>query len=301
MTSPKHARDIKGKGRYYGSCGEGCPLGDDLFISVTNAQSVVNKPALPPAAAKVTAEAAWELLPQMVATSRQSPDGPNGCHKKKVADRCGTCRFCITAAIKAEHKAQWESKANFGTLVHSYAHSHVIGEPQPYNEDVDPFIDQYLLFLEQRHVDLDRHIEAAETTVIDRLHLYAGTGDVWMWLPTGPGGKRELWLVDIKTSLTKPVGQVYSDQVLQLAGLRYAPTAILPDDTEIDVPDFAGVALLNLRADSHALIPLPADRAAHAAFVNAVELQTYFHALDTKAWTPLDAPALPEPQARKVA
>lgn len=301
MTAPKHARDIKGKGRYYGACCDTCPLGDDLLISVTNAQGVVAKPALVPSAAKITAAAAWDRLPQMVATSRQPEIGTNGCDRKRVADRCGTCRFCITAAIKAEHKNEWEAKAELGTRIHTHAHAHVLGEPMAYDEEVEPFLAQYLLFLDAYSVDLDRHVEAAETTIVNRAKRYAGTGDVWLWLPIGPRGRRVLVLVDIKTSLTKDANVVYPDQELQLAGLRYAPTALLPDDTEVKVPRFHAAALLNLRQHDHALIPLPADRAAFRAFLGAVDLQLHFHAQDTKAWIPLDAPALPEPKPRKVA
>lgn len=301
MTSPFHARDIKGKGRYYGACSETCPFGEDVYISVTNAQSVVAKPALVPAAVKVTAETAWQYLPHMVRLSRQGPNGPNGCEKKRVADRCGQCRFCLTAAIKREHQNQWDSAADFGSLVHTYAYSHVIGRPMPPDPDVEPFMGQYLAFLKAWGVDITKDVEAAETTIVSRKHGYAGTGDVWLWLPTGKDGKLELWLVDIKTSRKAPVNRVYADQVLQLAGLRYAEKAILPDDSEVDVPKFAGAALLNLRSDAHQLIPLPADRAAHKAFVNAVGLQTFFHAQDTKSWVPLDAPALPEPTTRRKA
>lgn len=298
MTAPKHSRDIKGKGRYYGSCGDDCPLadvGDPGLISVTNAQGVVAKPALVPAAVKVTADTAWAHLPRMVATSRQPAEGTKGCDKKRVAERCGSCRFCVTAAIKREHQNQWDTAAEFGSLVHAYAHAHAIGEALPYNPDVEPFIWQYLQFLSAWHVDLEEHVEAAETTVVNRAKRYAGTGDIWLWLPTGPGGRRQLWLVDIKTSLKAPVNRVYADQELQLAGLRYAPTALLPDDTEIEVPKFAGAALLNLRATAHQLIPLPAGRDAYKAFLGAVDLQLHFHAQDTKAWVQLDAPALPEP------
>lgn len=309
MTSPFHAREVKGKGRYYGACQDGCPLGEDPYISVTNAQSVVNKPALPPAAAKATAEAAWQLLPAMVATSRQPAEGapvdgnPKTCDKRSpVSTRCGGCRFCITMAIKASYKDQWETKAALGTEVHTHAHAHVTGRPMPPDDRVAPFISQYLAFLEAWRVDLDRHVEAAETTVYDPKNGYAGTGDIWLQLPTGAGGRRQLWLVDIKTSLTKPANTVYADQVIQLGGLRYAPKAVLVDDTEVDVPRFAGAALLNLRQEAHALIPLPADRAAHKAFLNAVGLQRFFHDdVDTKAWSPLDTTALPEPTTNRKA
>ncbi|RLV56037.1 hypothetical protein D9V41_09110 [Aeromicrobium phragmitis] len=299
MTEPLHARDIRGKGRYYGTCGrDACPFGDDLYISVTNAQGVVAKPALVPAAVKVTAETAWRRLPEMVAFSRQPPEGPNGCDKAKVADRCGHCRFCLTMAIKREHQNVWDHAADFGTLVHSHAYGQNVGQPMPYDPDVEPFIGQYLQAMSILGVDLDKHIEAAETTILSRKHKYAGTGDIWVNLPLHPTtfefhpSKRWLWLLDIKTSLTKPANTVYSDQVLQLAGLRWADTAILADDSEVTVPKFAGTALLNLRANSWALIPLPSDRAAHKAFVHAVGLQTFMQSLDTKPWKPVALPAI---------
>lgn len=301
MTQPFHARDIPGKGRYYGPCQDGCPLpSDPLLLSVTNAQSVIAKPALVPAAAKATAAAAWDQLPRMVATSRQPETG--ACAKLRVAERCGRCRFCITAQIKAAHKNEWEAKAELGTRVHIRAHAHVTGRPLPFDEEVAPFLNQYLAFLHAWRVDLDRHVEAAELTVYDTAKGFAGTGDIWLHLPIDTHGRftawnrRKLVLVDIKTSLTKPAGTVYQDQVLQLAGLRYATHALLPDDTALDVPKFTAAALLNLRTTAHALIPLPADRSAYKAFLGAVELQRYFHGLDTKAWTAVDADPAPEPE-----
>lgn len=309
MTAPKHARDVPGKGRYYGDCGaQGCPLAGDDLMSVTNAQGVIAKPALVPAAAKATAAAAWDRLPQMVATSRQDEAGPNGCDKKRVADRCGRCRFCVTSAIKAEHKNEWERAADFGSLVHAHAHAHALGEPIAYDEDVAPFVDQHLAFLEAWRIDLDRHVEAAELTVVSRKHGYAGTGDLWLHLPLAYDNatgrttftrwdRRKLWLLDGKSSLKKPPGVVYADQPLQLAGLRFADEAVLPDETVVPVPRFEGAAILNWRATAHALIPQPAGRDVHRAFLGAVELQRLFHAQDVKAWAQVDAPVVPEPQA----
>lgn len=307
MTAPLHSREIKGKGRYYGPCCETCPLGSDtgeLYISVTNAQSVINKPALPPAAARDTAQAAWDRLPLMVATSRQSEDGVpvdggKPCKgRSPVSTRCGGCRFCITMAIKAQYKEQWETKAALGTDVHTHAHAYVLGKPMPVDPAVQPFIAQYLAFLERWGVDLDTDVIAAETTVFDRKHRYAGTGDIWLNLRGfGTQGRKGLVLVDIKTSLTKPATTVYADQELQLAGLRYAPTAVLVDDTEVKVPTFAGAALLNLRQTEHALIPLPASKDAHRAFLAAVTLQEHFHGQDIRAWQQLDPPVATGPKA----
>jgi hypothetical protein len=309
MTAPMHARDIKGKGRYYGSCGrDGCPLdratGDGL-MSVTNAQSVIAKPALVPAAAKATAAAAWDYLPLMVATSRQSPEGP--CARARVADRCGHCRFCVTAQIKAEHKNEWEKAAALGTRVHAHAHGHVLNQPLPYDPEVEPFVHQHLLFLDRWRVDLDKHVEAAETTVVSWRHEYAGTGDLWLHLPlaydeaTGKTtftswGRRKLWLIDGKSSAKKPANVVYADQPLQLAGLRFADEAVLPDESVVKVPKFEGAAILNWRTASYALIPQPAGREVHKAFLGAVALQRLFHSQDVKAWEQIDAPVVPEPK-----
>lgn len=310
MTAPKHSRDIKGKGRYYADCGtECCPLADieaPGLMSVTNAQSVIAKPALVPAAAKATAAAAWDRLPLMVATSRQPAEGP--CAKRRVAERCGVCRFCVTALIKAEHKNEWEKAADFGTLVHAHAHAVVLGGALPYDDDVAPFVDQHIKFLQAWRIDLDKHVEAAELTVVSRKHGYAGTGDLWLHLPlaydevTGRTSftswtRRKLWLLDGKSSLKKPVGVVYADQPLQLAGLRYAEEAVLPDESVVKVPRFEGAAILNWRRDAHALIPQPAGKDVHAAFLGAVALQRLFHATDTKAWAQVDAPVVAEPKA----
>jgi hypothetical protein len=304
VSAPKHARDIKGKGRYYGRCSDDCPLGDDLYISVTNAQGVVAKPALVPAAAKATAAAAWDLLPQMVATSRQPAEGP--CAKRRVAERCGTCRFCVTAEMKARHKNEWEKAADLGTLVHAHAHAHVLGGALPYDEEAAPFVAQHIAFLEAWRVDLDRHVEAAELTVVSRKYGYAGTGDLWLHLPlaydavTGrtqftAWNRRKLWLIDGKSSLKKPANTVYADQPLQLAGLRYAEEAVLPDESVVAVPKFEGAAILNWRPDAHAFIPQPSGREVFKAFLGAVELQRLFHSQEVKAWERVDAPAVPEP------
>lgn len=299
MTSPIHAYDVKGKGRYYRGCQDSCPLGPDPLISVTNAQGVVAKPALVPAAVKVTAETAWRYLPHMVRLSRQPEDGGNGCQRKRVAERCGNCRFCLTAAIKREHQNQWDSKADFGSLVHTHAYAENIGQPMAYDPDVAPFMGQYRRFLDDFGIDLTKDVTFAELTVFDRAKRYAGTGDIGMQIKGfGPRGGKGHLLVDIKTSLTKPATATYPDQELQLAGLRFAPHGVLPGDEQIDMPKFHGAALLNLRADDYALIPLPADKAAYKAFLAAVELQRFFHDQDTKAWTPHTAtPATPARKA----
>lgn len=301
MSEPKHAFEhrIEGRkaGRWYRRCSETCPLGDEIYISVTNATSIVSKPALIPAAARDTATAAWIHLPLMVATSRQPPegipvDGGKTCDKRSpVSTRCGGCRFCVNMAIKAYHRDLWESKADLGSRIHTHAYCHVIGQPIEADEEVEPFIGSYLAFYKEFGLDIRRDVVAAETTVIDRKVGVAGTGDVWIRFNKRQLATPGINLIDLKTSVDKPVTACYDDQVLQLAGLRYSPTTVLVDDTEMSTPKFAGAYLLNLRRDDFALIPTPADRDAHKAFVHAVGLQRFMKDTDASTWHPHPRPS----------
>ncbi|OLT27775.1 hypothetical protein BJF83_17480 [Nocardiopsis sp. CNR-923] len=183
----------------------------------------------------------------------------------------------------------WESRAGIGTRVHVQAEAHALGKPIEHDEDAAPFIDQYRQFLADAGIDIETDVEAVEVTVIDRETRYAGTADLWVHIRQPFHGQPAgLWLVDLKTSLTKPPSSVYRDHVLQLAGLRYAPVALAPDDSEHPVPEFVGAAILNLRADRYGFVPLPADEAAHAAFRSLVDASYYLHGLDLKPHKPVN-------------
>jgi hypothetical protein len=267
MADPRHSRDTA-NGRYY----EDPANPGELYISVTNALNTLSKPALAPAAAKVTAEYCMANLPAAVRASRRPADTE-----------------AFLKAAKAEHRNVWENRAGIGTRVHIQAEAHALGRPAEPDEDAAPFIDQYRRFLADAGVDLAEDVEAVEVTVLHRTARYAGTADVWLWLRRefcgmAPG----LWLIDIKTSLTKPPSAFYRDHVLQLAGLRYAEVALGPDDSEHEVPEFQGAAILNLRVDRYGVIPAPADRAAHAAFCRLVDASYYLHGLDLKACKPVN-------------
>lgn len=282
MSSPKLAHETD-RGRYYKD-----PRDGELYMSVTNALDTVNKPALAPSAAKITAEKAWTVLPRMVALSRKPV-----CDRSRVAAACGRCRDCLTREIKAEYKNLWETKRDFGTVVHDYAEAKVTGKPMPPNPDVEPYIGQYIKWAERFGVDFDRDIEFTELTVFHRTHRYAGTADLGVHLHLSPDltvtpEKRWLWLVDFKSSISKPADVVYREQPLQLAALRYPEVLMGPDDTEHPVPEYAGAAVLNLREKSHGFIPLPAGPDVHAAFLHCLQLAYFLHDQDLKATKPLE-------------
>lgn len=279
MTSPKHARDTS-NGRYY----EDPANPGQLYISVTNVLDTLSKPALAPAAAKVTAEFFADNLPAAVRASR-NPD---------------TMAAFIKAA-KAEHKNVWETRRDLGSRVHAQAEAHVLGTPIEPDEQAQPFVDQYRAFLTEFGVDIRNDIDAVEVTVLDRTHRYGGTADLWLRLRNLPDGHPDgLWLVDIKTSLTKSASTVYRDHALQLAALRYAEVALGPDDSEHPIPAFAGAAILNLRAGSYGFIPMPATRELHAGFLGLLTASYVLHGLDMRPYKPINTPTR-KPRARKVA
>ena len=266
MADPRHSRDTA-NGRYYED-----PASGELLISVTNALNILSKPALAPAAAKVTAEFCMDQLPRAVKASR-NPDA----------------REAFLKQAKSEHRTVWESRAGIGTRVHAQAEAHALGKPIARDEDAEPFVDQYRKFLADAGVDLEADVEAVEVTVLHREARYAGTADLWVHLRRPFCGQPAgLWLVDLKTSLTAPPNRVYRDHALQLAGLRYATVALAPDDSEHSVPEFVGAAILNLRRDRYGFVPMPANFAAHEAFCHLVDASYYLHALDLKGCKPVN-------------
>lgn len=275
MTSPKLARDTE-RGRYYSD-----PAGGPDLVSVTNViDTAVNKSmALVPWGVKLTVEYAldrWRLL----------------------VDRVTGDRPALTKELKAVHRDVREQAADLGDRVHAAAEAHVLGAPTVADIEVAPYLAQFRLWLNAWGIDIDKHVVAAEITCMHRRLGYAGTADLMVWLPTGPGGELELWLIDYKSSATRPAKSVYPENTLQLAALRFAEVVILPDDTDAPMPKIQRTGVLNLRNGSHALVPMPAGRDAHRAFRGALETTKWLHAAPS-TYPALYAPGQTVPPARR--
>lgn len=289
MTDPKFARDTD-NGRYYED-----PLDSFMVPSITNVLDEWNIPALAPGAAKETAEYIVDHLPKAVRASLRTDT-----------------REAFLKEAKAHYRAVWERKRDLGTRIHQLAEAHMLGKPMPHDEEAAPYVTQYERWIADFGVDIETDVEFTEVTVLRRTApRYGGTADLGVHLrfpkemsPQHPkyGGRiartkgdiptpSGLWFVDIKTSTTKPPSAVYRDHILQLAALRYADVALLPDDSEVAVPEFVGAAILNLRANAYGFVPLPADRAAHAAFLALVQVATFSHGIDMAPHKPIAAPA----------
>ena len=267
MTQPKHARDTD-HGRYYQD-----PAGGPDLVSVTNViDTAVNKTmALVPWGVKVTLEYTLDRWPLLT-------------------DRVHDDRTALTRELKAVHKDIREQAADLGDRVHKAAEHRLLGAPIADDPEVLPYLAQFDQWLASWGVNIDEHVEATECTVLHRRLGYAGTGDLMIWLPTGDGGRLELWLIDYKSSATRSAKSVYPENTLQLAALRHAETVLLPDDTEQPMPRIERAGVLNLRAASHALVPMPADRTAFRAFRGALENTRWLHAAKS-SYPVLAAPA----------
>ncbi|MFI9600370.1 hypothetical protein ACIHCX_10895 [Streptomyces sp. NPDC052043] len=276
MTDPKWARDTE-RGRYYTD-----PAGGPDLISVTNVLgTAVHKPALVPWGAGLVADA---VIADPIVTARRARTEPTALRKELVATP----------------RQYTERAQSLGTRVHLRAVALVLNTPHPYDPEVEPYAVQLAAFYRLWRVDFDRDVESVETTVMHRHYGYAGTGDVWLWLPTGRYRRRQLWLVDYKTSAKKPADTVYDEQPLQLAALRHAPEWLLPDDTSEPAPRVHRTALLNLRPRSHRFIEVPSGREQFRAFLGAVRTARYLHSAPA-AYPTVVPPWAPGASERKAA
>lgn len=292
MTNPRHARETE-NGRYYE-----IPGIDEPLVSITNAISVgLSKFALPIWYANQTAEAAWEVVPQMVGAMRRQDCGrtPRTVVEQGTDLPCDVCRACITRHMKEAADRARDSAAFLGSRVHALAEAHALGVKLAEEEGDDEaglYVAQYLKFLADFDVNLERDVVAAETTVAHERLGYAGTGDVWLRLPVDgytwekgavkakrvdDPAERGVILIDLKTSRKRASTQSFPENVMQLAALRNAPHAVMPDDSLRPNIRVHGTAVLQLRAKTYRLIPLPSGKRELDLFQNVLSLATWLH------------------------
>lgn len=268
MGKPKYAESSE-RGRLYTH-----PRTGEIWPSVTNVlDTAISKPALVPWAAKVTAEAFWSRLPEAV----------------KVSMNGSSARDSLLRDVKAQVKFVKDSAADLGTRVHDAAESLALQKVAVDDDEVAPYAAQVIAWMDAFGVNIATDVLAAEATILNRKVGFAGTGDLWVLLRRAPDGtwtprKKHLYLVDYKSSSTRPVNSHYPEVQLQLAALAAGEKLLLDDGSEVDPPGpIVGTAVLNLRRDCYGFIPMPADRSgAFEAFAAAVKVTHFLHSVTAK-------------------
>jgi hypothetical protein len=110
-----------------------------------------------------------------------------------------------------------DAAARRGTEVHDYAQRYLAGETITPPDEIAGHVDAYIKFVEEwKPVEV-----AVEAACFNREFRYAGRFDMLARLADG-----HLWLLDLKTTRSG----VFIDNVLQLAGYKYAEFYVLPGE-----------------------------------------------------------------------
>lgn len=154
-----------------------------------------------------------------------------------------------------------EAKSGLGTRVHAAVEAWTLGKPAPtLDADVVPYMLQFQRFVQEHRPKFD----AAEVTVYSRVHGYAGTLDMLVWIGN------ELYLVDVKTGKW-----AYPEAALQLSAYAHGEFAGVDNRYEVKMPRVDKIAVLLLRPRSfHLIVPkcAPYDEDLFEGFLAARDL-----------------------------
>jgi hypothetical protein len=270
------------------------PQTGEKFLSVTTALKIMAKEKLIFWAAGSVAAEAMEQLPTLVRKARIRPCERTG------EDRCRECRACAVIDLRGYPMQVRDEAANLGSRVHTAAERYALtGELDGIDEDVVPFIDQYLAF----HRQYRPTYEAAEMTVISREFNYAGTLDGIVRLGWCPPKHKDL-VGKALVKDTKSGKGVYDEAAMQLAAYKHAEAILLPDGTELPMPATEDTAIvLHLRPDDYWVHPVPVGQRMHGGFLTALALYTFREEHGTNVigramYKPPLATAEPKPAAK---
>jgi hypothetical protein len=215
------------KGRHYTH-----PITSEEARSVTTIISVYDKPALVGWAAREAAEYAdknWALLDGL--TSQERVTLIKGAHNRRSNDASGL-GTAVHEAVDAYCR---------GLKIEEVRRVEGLGD---WPKDVKPFMTQFDNFLNRHKPEF----QMTEVTVWNREFGYAGTFD---WLAILDG---RMTLGDTKTGKG-----VYPEVGLQLTALAHGEFILMPDGTELPMPDIEDLAVLHLRPRSWSLVPVAED------------------------------------------
>lgn len=188
-------------------------------------------------------------------------------------------------------------KADHGTDVHETLQAvAAFGEATDVPDDLRAKVEQGARFMDAWQVET----VAAERPCYNALWRYAGTFDLLATLASGPGGERELWLLDWKTG-----SGPWTEQVLQLVGYAFCECFQGTDGNDVEMPDVARLGFVMLTDTEWELVPVIGSRPEliahfqHARALNEFVERTTPNRKGVAAWPVLGEP-LPLPPLRVV-
>ena len=296
------------------------PTTGETFISVTTALKVVNKEALVFWAAGLAAEAALDELPRLITATRISPCGNTwarcGHDWRSRCSKCPCekCPTCVAKWLRDRHIAESSRRADEGTRAHDVIEHWVLndGELPPYDDDVAPFVTQFLAFVADYGLT-PKSWEMAEATVFNREYGYAGTLDQQIRFQASASplsaelcarhGKDEVLLLgDSKTRGKAGSAAIYPEHALQCSGYRNCTHVLLPDGREEPLPPVDGAFILQLRPDGYEMRLVVADDRTFGAFLSVLSLAKWQWEYATASVSPRAfLKPKPEPKAARAA
>ncbi len=268
--SPANATEDQAGNRWYIH-----PLTGERFVSVTTVLSNISKYGLTDWAAGLAAGAAFDNLPRLNRAVRT-----DDCNSTSTDNACGMCRPCVTYWLADRHNQVRDDAADLGLQLHDVAENdalfgvHDDYEIQP---GTRPVVDA---FREWR----DRYqpvYEASEMTVLSRKWGYAGTLDAILRFGEASRLPKQFahlvglpLCVDYK--VTKAVDITKGWQVVDY---WKADAVLLPDGTELPMPEIKGGLILHIRRpdDTHPkwwtqMREVHVTDANHAYFINMLRV-----------------------------
>lgn len=208
------------------------------YPSVTSVLRVINKPMLVPWAAKMVAERAVSVAPQLARMVEEDPED--------------TLRF-----LKNAHYRRSNSAANLGTMIHEALEAWADGSEAPLvTDEMKPYLRGARMFFD----DYQPEFVHSEATFYSDTYNYAGTADFIARI------HGEVVLGDYKTGKG-----VYPEVALQLAAYAHADF-IVADDKAISIPAIEAGAAVHIQKDSYRYIPVRIDQKVYDAFLAARDL-----------------------------
>jgi hypothetical protein len=268
------------------------------YVSVTQALSAANKPALVYWASNLAAKRAMDNLPKLIGSLLVPDCGRSAARTEPYG--CKECEACIRRWVALFHQGEKERRAREGTAAHDiwerwtktgeWSYTPLLsGDPDvdqyvPTHETMAPYMQSLRTFVAEYGLRPEDVI-VCECTVWNHSLRYAGTldciidlwprtkksADTWARIARYGGvqaGQPVRVIVDLKSREGEDAA-IYAEYTLQLAPYRSAES-MLPKHAgpELETPMIStdGAVILQVRPDGYTFRPVLADGAAFRAF-----------------------------------